>query len=336
MLIILELGDVVLQAEEYDFLKKNCGYLDHEDYLDYLKSFRFHPTDHVHLDFVPVDGGDGDQGDVRIRIDGLWVDTILYEIPLLALTSESYFKFCDRSWSHEGQEERAYQKGIELIENGCAFSEFGTRRRRDYETQLLVLRGLVDASLKLKDAKGKLTGTSNVHFAMKYGIPPVGTVAHEWFMGIAAATNNYETVTETGLEYWIQCFGIGVLGIALTDTFGTPTFLKAFSAPIPKSERAITDGWLKGQVRSYADVFAGVRQDSGNPKAFIKTMRDYYNDHGLTNKTLVFSDSLNVERAIEYRKLAEEAGFIPAFGIGTFLTSRSPSATNANKILIRK
>ena len=98
------------------------------------------------------------------------------------------------------------------MENGCAFSEFGSRRRRDYHTQDLVLRGLCKAKEEAEEKgwTGKLTGTSNVHFAMKFGIPPIGTVAHEWFMGVAAMTENYQGATETALAYWVATFGKGV------------------------------------------------------------------------------------------------------------------------------
>lgn len=145
-------------------------------------------------------------------IHGLWVETILYEIPLLALTSEAYFKFCDRDWSYAGQHENAFAKGNALLEAGCLFSEFGSRRRRDYRTHDLVMQGLCASAQKGMEEgwKGKLTGTSNVHFAMKYGVPAVGTVAHEWFMGIAALTDNYEQANEIALSCWLSCFGEGV------------------------------------------------------------------------------------------------------------------------------
>lgn len=309
--------------------------------------------------FKPVDNDSNAEelGDVHITVTGLWVDTILYEIPLLALVSEAYFKFCDKDWNYDGQEQNAYNKGRKLLANGCEFSEFGTRRRRDYHAQDLVIQGLMRAAEEEMAGaqRGKLSGTSNVHFAMRYKIPPVGTVAHEWFMGIAAATDDYEDANETALRYWVGCFGKGVLGIALTDTFGTPAFLRAFKKTIPKytlassgaaSSTASTAGTGNSQVThlaettpplqapikdgttdsselpTYAEVFAGTRQDSGDPAEFVKMMREFYDKQGIRGKkTIVFSDSLNIERCLEYKDVSEKAGFQPTFGVGTFLTS---------------
>ena len=265
------------------------------------------------------------------------------------MTSEAYFKFMDKDWDYEGQEQQALEKGTKLLEAGCVFSEFGTRRRRDYHTQALVFRGLVKASKEAesKGLPGKLSGTSNVHLAMRFGIPPVGTVAHEWFMGIAAIKDDYAHATEDALRHWVGCFGEGVLGIALTDTFGTPEFLKAFNKPIenlPDAAKAGTGhrhsvaddfiaaskdvlaktGLIEGspKPKTYAEVFTGVRQDSGDPKEFVKTMRKFYDEVGIKDKkVIVFSDSLNIERCLEYKKVAEDAGFQPTFGVGTFLTN---------------
>ena len=164
-------------------------------------------------------GSGNDIGDVSISITGLWVETILYEIPILALTSEAYFKWCDQDWDYRGQEETAFGKGSTLLENGCIFSEFGTRRRRDYHTQGLVMAGLCRAAKNGLEVgyEGGFSGTSNVHFAMKYGVEPVGTVAHEWYMGIAAIKDDYEHANELALRYWLGCFGEGVSCPALTQ-----------------------------------------------------------------------------------------------------------------------
>ena len=357
---IIGLGNISLSSEEYKYLESTCTYLNYP-YLRFLSSFRLRPADQIDISFTPCADTQYSEelGDVHIDVKGLWAETILYEIPLLALTSEAYFKFCDKDWTYDGQEEKARHKGSRLLEHGCIFSEFGTRRRRDYHTQDLVIQGLKSASDELVngDSGGALSGTSNVHFAMKYGIPPVGTVAHEWFMGIAAVTNDYEHVNETALRYWVGCFGQGVLGIALTDTYGTPVFLKAFKQPVPlytnaaagaasTSSSAAADSTLPGidslaetkspihapisngttdrvKARSYAQVFSGVRQDSGDPTAYVKVMRDFYDSEGIEEKkTIVFSDSLNIELCLEYKQAAEEAGFQPTFGVGTFLTSK--------------
>ena len=86
------------------------------------------------------------QGDLEVAVRGKWVETVLYEIPLLVLVSECYFRFSDTDWNDDGQEERAYEKGIRLLSNGCVFSEFGTRRRRSYRTQEQILLGLMRAA----------------------------------------------------------------------------------------------------------------------------------------------------------------------------------------------
>ncbi len=268
-------------------------------------------------------GSEDDIGEIDLLIKGKWVETILYEIPLLALTCEAYFRFMDTDWTYDGQEEKAYEKGMRLLEGGCVTSEFGTRRRRDYHTQALVFRGLVKAKKEgeKRGLPGQISGTSNVHLAMRFGIPPIGTVAHEWFMGVAAITGNYETATATALSYWIGCFGEGVLGIALTDTFGTPVFLRSFSQPIG-AESPITPAKNRAKPKTFAEVFTGVRQDSGDPATFVRIMREFYDKEGITEKkTIVFSDSLNIDLCLEYKKIAEEAGFKCTFGVGTFFTN---------------
>jgi nicotinate phosphoribosyltransferase len=315
------LANVALAEEELQFLRQKCPFLGPE-YLSYLQSFRMKPSEHVRLSFHPVE--DSIFGDLDIKVKGLWPETILYEIPLLALTSEAYFKFVDRDWNHDGQEEAAYQKGIKLFEAGCLVSEFGSRRRRDSKTQDLVVGGLKRAS-EQAGMSGKLTGTSNVYFAMKHGISPVGTVAHEWYMGIAALTDNYEQANELGLSYWLDCFGEGVLGIALTDTFGTPAFFRAFAKavmPIPKVSSGPVTRNPSCSSRKYAQIFGGIRQDSGDPKDYIKLARDFYDSVDIKeSKSIVFSDALNTEKCIEYKALAEENGFLPSFGVGTFFTN---------------
>ncbi|KAH7126791.1 Quinolinate phosphoribosyl transferase [Dendryphion nanum] len=363
-MFLTELEQITVSAEELQFLQKTCPYLN-DQYLRFLSTFRLQPSKQLRLVFKPIEdtGRDSDVGDFSILTEGLWVDTILYEIPLLALVSEAYFKFCDTDWTYAGQVDKAYQKGIKLLEHGCLFSEFGTRRRRSYHAQDLVLQGLRRAADEAQKSglTGKVTGTSNVHFAMKHELLPVGTVAHEWMMGVAAITNDYENANELALQYWTSTFGEGVLGIALTDTFGTPSFLKAFKKSAPAVTTAATtlssavattnpgvenlastkppiNAPLEGDTlavrsgKSYAQVFTGVRQDSGDPLDFIKMMRDFYDQEGIKErKTIVFSDSLNIELCLKYKAAAEAQGFQPTFGVGTFLTNDFVQESTGNK-----
>lgn len=124
-----ELSELSLKSDERDFLKKSCPYLP-KTYLDYLENFRFRPSEQVDVVFSPID--DSAEGNVEIKVAGKWVETILYEIPLLVLVSEAYFRFANTDWDYEGQEEKAHAKAQELLSVGCIFSEFGTRRRRSY------------------------------------------------------------------------------------------------------------------------------------------------------------------------------------------------------------
>lgn len=330
-----KLGNISISADELRFLKDTCTYLT-EPYLQFLRDFRLRPRDQLEVSFTPEEdsGSDEDIGVFSVKVKGAWVDTILYEIPLLALISEAFFRFMDTDWTYDGQEEKAFEKGMRLLEAGCIVSEFGTRRRRDYHTQALVFRGLVRAKKEgeKRGLPGKISGTSNVHLAWRFGIAPIGTVAHEWFMGVAAITNDYETATETALAHWVGCFGEGVLGIALTDTFGTPAFLRAFRKEIPQlptatgtklaSAAAVNGEQKPASKRTFAQVFSGVRQDSGDPANFVRVMRKFYDEEGITDKkTIVFSDSLHIELCMKYKKVAEKNGFAPTFGVGTFLTN---------------
>lgn len=139
-----------------------------------------------------------------------------------------------------------------------------------------------------------------------------------------------------------------VLGIALTDTFGTPAFLDAFRKPIrpaPVQSDASANPPVAADVntdhshstKTYAQVYAGVRQDSGDPAYFVKMVRDFYDREGITDKkTIVFSDSLNIENCLEYKAITEKAGFNPTFGVGTFFTSECGDGLRTKFYILRQ
>lgn len=298
------LGELRFTENEIAYLKETIPYLP-QDYLNYIKDFQFDPESQIEFTTENV-ADSSDKFNLQILIKGKWKDTILYEIPVLALVSEAYFKFVDTDWTYDSQLEQAQNKARILFENKIVFSEFGTRRRRSTNTQDLVMQGIMKAVKEKPEEYGKLfLGTSNVMFAKKYGVKPIGTVAHEWVMGIAAITDDYIHANKNAMDYWINTFGAKNAGLALTDTFGTDDFLKSFMPP-------------------YSDCYIGVRQDSGDPLEYTKKIAYHYH-HVLKlpefTKVICYSDSLNVEKAIQYAQVAHSHGLLATFGIGTNFTN---------------
>ncbi|KIK63229.1 hypothetical protein GYMLUDRAFT_41554 [Collybiopsis luxurians FD-317 M1] len=297
---ISQFNQIKLTPSERDWLAETCPYFPSE-YLGYLENYRFKP-EQVHAEFVPIDNS-GSKGHIEITAEGPWVETILWEVPLMACLSEIYFTTVDTDWSYEGQEGIAYQKGKTLLEAGCVFSEFGTRRRRSFHTQDFLVRELIRASRDVPNS-GKLTGTSNVFLAKKYCITPIGTVAHEWFMGIGAL-RGYEKVHDLALEIWETAYPNAIL-LALTDTFSTNAFFQTFSKNPERAKR-----------------WHGLRQDSGDPLAFAPKAKEVYEKMGIhpREKMIIYSDALNLDKALKLKKQADEIGFKASFGIGTYLSN---------------
>lgn len=206
-------------------------------------------------------------------------------------------------------------------------SEFGSRRRRTYKAHDIVMRGLIKANEECGNGKegkgGKLSGTSNVHFAQKYDLAPIGTIAHELIMGIAAL-EGYEGSNGRMMDMWEKIYPDGSLGIALTDTFTTKPFFDDFVSNPERARR-----------------WKGLRQDSGDPFKFIPVAKEAFEKVGADPsksayagyrprarslpiqlaEIVVFSDSLDVKRCLELKKASDEAGIGCSFGVGTDLTN---------------
>lgn len=294
---------LALTNEERQWLAATCPFLE-PAYLDYLADYRFKP-EQVDIVFEP-EGADPMWGQIRITITGPWIETIMWEVPLMACLSETYFQTVDKDWDYEGQDALAYQKGTTLLSAGCAFSDFGTRRRRSFRTQETVVAALARAAMDHPNAEGKLSGTSNVHLARVNGLMPIGTIAHEWFMGTAALTG-YENANGRALNIWEGIYQTGTALIALTDTFTTEAFFKDFS-----------------QDRERATRWVGLRQDSGDPFTFGPRVKEMYEAMGIdpATKLLVFSDSLSTEKAVKLKEQCDALGLPKiSFGIGTHFTN---------------
>ncbi|SGY24063.1 BQ5605_C019g09008 [Microbotryum silenes-dioicae] len=305
---IKDLGTLRLTSSEAEWLKTNCPYFTPE-YLDYLSEFRFDPDQQVKVDFVVenTDEKGVESGRFEIEIKGGWAATILYEVPVMAILSEVYFAEVDTAWDYMGQFEQAKEKGRRLFLGGCLTSEFGTRRRRSFKAQEIIIRGLLAAHEEYAsgEGRGKLSGTSNIFLAMKYGLMPIGTIAHEWIMGIAAL-HGYEKSNALAMRIWDECYPSKALSVALTDTFSTKPFFDDFVADPERSR-----------------TWRGLRQDSGDPLDFIPMAKEAFLRVGANPKTkvIVFSDGLDVPTCLKLKKASDVAGVGCSFGVGTNLTN---------------
>ena len=298
---IKAMADLALTKDEYAFLE-DYKFLD-ISYLEYLRNYRFKP-EQVTVKFL--------DGDLSLDIYGPWHETILWEVPLMAIISEAYFEHVDnRGWKNNkptcadgGVRQRtwqeAYAEGVVDKAKSLAmmpdkFTDFGTRRRRSYEVQNLVVKTFKESGVP------NFFGTSIVHLAMKYGVRAIGTQAHEWIMGISAL-ESLRYANKFALQKWQETYK-GSLGYALTDTFGTDAFFRDFSPEL-------------------ARVYDGVRHDSGCPFSFADRVIEKYEKLDIDPKTklIVFSDGLNVEKALAISKYC--AGKVRcSFGIGTHITN---------------
>jgi nicotinate phosphoribosyltransferase len=281
------MANIQLTQDEEVYLRNNLSFLSH-DYIEYLRNYRFNPSDVV---VANIDG------ELRLRIIGTWVKTILWEVPLLAIINGLYFRETTDFKSIEGNGIRNLKDKMNLIRQypTLTIAEFGTRRRYSREWQKYVLKELIVNC-------PQVVGTSNVKLAMELGIKPIGTMAHEYFSALLALVDRLETSQKRALHVWLQEYGTN-LGIALTDTFTVDAFLKDFDIVLARE-------------------FAGVRHDSGDPIVFGKKIIEHYQELGIDpkTKTIVFSDGLDVPEAIRiYKEFVGKIGV--SFGIGTNLTN---------------
>lgn len=292
-------------------IKAYCGLRFAEDELFYLEKIKWIKGSYVDFlrlwqpryeDFtITTDAECG----LSIEAAGTWLNTSMYEIPTLAIVNEVFFRMnYDYDTLYISFYKRLMDKVQKLTDGTYElgnFSEFGLRRRLSAEAQELAVKTLADAKIP---APSKFVGTSNVYLAKKYNLTPVGTMAHEWIMCTGQGNHKHNPAYSNwyALDAWVKEYGV-LNGIALTDTITTDCFLRDFQL-------------------TYATLFSGVRHDSGDPYEWGEKMLAHYEDLGINpkTKTLLFSDSLNFEKADKlYRYFNEKANV--AFGIGTYISN---------------
>jgi nicotinate phosphoribosyltransferase len=285
-----------------------CTLRFNEDELDYLRQWRFIKSDFVdflglfqlNAKYVDIAPSPEDNGEIEIRIVGPWLHTILYEVPLLAIVNEVYFRnnAPDMDFT-EGR--RRLQAKIAMLRDTpgyaeCRIADYGTRRRFSREWQKEVVTALHEG------LGAQLTGTSNVWLAREVGLRPLGTLAHEYLQAHQALGPRLRDSQIAALEAWAKEYR-GDLGIALSDVYGLTAFLRDFDM-------------------YFCKLFDGTRHDSGDPFAWGERVLAHYEANRVDprGKVLVFSDGLDIPKVMKlYEHFHGRCQL--AFGVGTNLTN---------------
>ncbi len=272
--------------------------------LEYLCSIRYLSSNYVEsLSRFQLDPGQvrvTTDGEFGLTVVGNWYQTILFEVPLLAIINEVYFRHT-HPFTPDVEAEGLNRLGekVRLMREATVqpFSliEFGTRRRYSRAWQRRVIEILS------AEVPQSLIGTSNVLASKELGQKPFGTMAHEFFQACQAFAPLPDS-QKFALEAWMQEYR-GDLGIALSDVVGMEAFLRDFD-------------------RLFCKAYDGARHDSGDPVAWGEKLIAHYKRLGIdpATKFAVWSDGLTIPKALDLAR--HFAGRIhTSFGVGTNLTN---------------
>lgn len=291
-----EIREQVRHLDSLSFTRAELDYIGRTpslsgDYVDFLRIFRL-DSNNVHIEVR------GD--DLCIEAQGPIVHAMPFELYLLPIVQEVFTRneYPDEDYA---EAKRRLEEKIAYV-RGCGdavdfrYADFGGRRResRDWH-EYTVLR-------QAEALPGNFIGTSNMWLAMKYGLTPIGTMAHEYLQSFQALGPRLVDSQKAALETWIKEFR-GDLGIALTDVVGMDSFLRDLDL-------------------YFAKLLDGFRHDSGQPVKWtwklVKRLEELRIDP--ITKSAVYSDGLTLVIAMALHRLVRNS-IKPAFGIGTNLTN---------------
>lgn len=297
---ISSICDLKFTSEELEYLR-SLRFMN-DDFIDFLEIFKLQAK-HVEIVKLP-------DGEIDINIEGPWLHTILFEVPILALVNEIYFSNVgERILLGVGENKLKEKiKYLRYVSGGdFKFSDFGTRRRFSKDWHYSVVKNLKE------QLPNNFTGTSNVFLAKELDLTPMGTMAHEYLQAFQSLGGRLVDSQKNAFEAWAKEYR-GDLGIALTDVVGIDAFLRDFDL-------------------FFCKLFDGVRHDSGNPEVWMNKVLNHYRKYKIdtTTKSFVFSDGLTVQSAFAlYEKFHRHGKLF--FGIGTSLTN-DMGATPINVVI---
>ncbi|WP_185857804.1 nicotinate phosphoribosyltransferase [Blattabacterium cuenoti] len=281
-----KMAHLKLSNEERIYLEKYCPYLD-SSYLDFLNKYQYNPKE-VNI----LQKGKN----IRMYIEGLWSRTILWEVPLMAIISELYYRLTESKKISEQKITNITKEKLKIYKKlQVKIGEYGTRRRYSYQVQKWVLKTLT------KKGNPFFIGSSNVHLSHIFSIKPIGTQGHEWIM-FHAAKYGFNIADRIAMENWLNIYN-GNLGIALSDTYTSPIFFKNFN-------------------KRLSTLFKGVRHDSGDPIFFAQETIKHYKKFKINpiRKKIIFSDNLDPYKVAYISSFCKKK-INTCFGIGTNFTN---------------
>ena len=290
--------EVVITEEEMKFMSQTFPFLPYWFINVFLRGYRFNPNE--------LTIAQDEEGYLSIEIQGRWWSTIMWEMPILATISELMHTLNgdNNTYNAEHEYEKSYQKGRAIWENGLTLGDMGTRRRFSFAHQERVIDALIasyrDVVKETEGKCGKFTGTSNVYFAMKKGIPCLGTMSHQC-ISFEEVVSGVIECNYNVMNKWSEVYD-GNVGIFLYDCFGDDVFFNNLS-------------------KRMAMTFSGLRIDSGVEEEQVDKIVAKYKQLGIDpmTKQAVFSNGLNIERAIEIHRYCQ-GKITDSYGVGTFLT----------------
>ena len=292
---------VMITSEEIAFMKRKMYYLP-EWYFTFLRGYRFNPHE--------VSVSQDEEGHLDISVRGKWYSTIMWEMPILSIVSELMHTLRGEieRYDPKNEHERAVRKTKEILRNGIVLGDMGTRRRLSFDHHDMVIRTMKEVYEQEgydEDGvhypwTGRFTGTSNVYFAMKYGLTPIGTMSHQ----LIEFEETVSGVFECNFNVMRKFSDVydGDNGIYLYDCFGDRVFFNNLS-------------------KRMAMMFVGLRVDSGIEEEQTEKIIEKYKSLGIdpSTKQVVFSNGLNIKRAIELHRFVD-GRMQDSYGMGTFLT----------------
>ncbi|WP_185877229.1 nicotinate phosphoribosyltransferase [Blattabacterium cuenoti] len=276
-----------LSNNEKIFLKKFCPCLDNS-YLNFLKKYQYNPKEVK----IYQNGST-----IKMNIEGLWSKIILWEVPLMAIISELYYKMIGiKRLSNNDIIKITKEKINKYKKMNIKVGEYGTRRRFSYKIHKLILKILV------KEGNNSFIGSSNVHLSKIFSKKPIGTQGHEWIM-FHAAKYGFNIADQISMENWLKIYNNKKLNIALSDTYTSSIFFKNFN-------------------KKLSNIYEGIRHDSGDPINFIKETINHYKNFKINpmKKKIIFSDNLDPNKIKHILSFCKKK-INPIFCIGTNFTN---------------